>query len=350
VAEYDFADRLLHRAALQFAPAAETWFDIDQRFVTLDPAETAAGRHIFISSLARSGTTILMRRLHASDAFRSLTYNDMPFVMAPILWSRLAGRSKRNIVAQERAHGDGIIVDENSPVALEGAFWRILDGRSYIANTHLSPHQPDPDILRNYVGYVSAVLQSDPSGRRRYLAKNNNNTLRLPAIRSAFPNAVILIPLREPVSQAASLLRQHRNFVAQHKQDPFSRDYMGWLAHHEFGLDHRPFRFDSSKAVAAVTGETDTLAYWIARWVDAYLWLERTAPEGSVFICYEDLCSDAATWHHIAQICEISGEAGGEREFALPEMASDPGDPGGMQDEAMELYRRLRERARICLS
>ena len=31
-------------------------------------------------------------------------------------------------------------------------------------------------------------------------------------------------------------------------EDPFVKTYMDWLAHHEFGLGHKPFRFDAGTA------------------------------------------------------------------------------------------------------
>ena len=80
---YSALDRVQHRLALQFRPLAELSFDLDQGSAKPDAAATAQGRHVFVSGLARAGTTILMRRLHDTGQFRSLTYRDMPFVSGP---------------------------------------------------------------------------------------------------------------------------------------------------------------------------------------------------------------------------------------------------------------------------
>ena len=64
---------------------------------------------VFISGLARSGTTSLLNQLFISDDFGSLTYSHMPFILNPRLseiFSRLSG--KRGIKSQERIHKDGI--------------------------------------------------------------------------------------------------------------------------------------------------------------------------------------------------------------------------------------------------
>ena len=41
--------------------------------------------HVFITGLARSGTTILLNALYKSNIFASLTYSDMPFVLLKIM-------------------------------------------------------------------------------------------------------------------------------------------------------------------------------------------------------------------------------------------------------------------------
>ena len=38
---------------------------------------------MFLSSLPRSGTTLLLNYIHSSYEFYSLTYRNMPFIMAP---------------------------------------------------------------------------------------------------------------------------------------------------------------------------------------------------------------------------------------------------------------------------
>lgn len=78
-------DRALHRLALGSPAVAEIAFGLDRIVSRAGPGDPEA-RHVFVCGLARAGTTALTRRLHASGAFASLTYRDMPFVLAPNLW------------------------------------------------------------------------------------------------------------------------------------------------------------------------------------------------------------------------------------------------------------------------
>lgn len=344
MSDYGILGRALHRMMLGSTAVAETGFSIDQALSKArQPADVGQGRHVFVSGLARAGTTALMRRIHAGGAFRSLTYADMPFVLAPNLWSMIRGGRVKRIEAGERAHGDGVIVDAESPESLDEVFWRIFDGESYIRPDRLLPHDPDTALTDRFTAYVGAILAS--SGDRRYLSKNNNNVLRLPALARTFPNAVILVPFRAPMDHAGSLLSQHRRFGERHASDAFSANYMRWLVHHEFGGDHRPFATHDLSEHAP-----DTLAYWLDQWIGVHTHLLRSAPETAQFVCYEDLCDDAALWPALAARLGIDAGAGSDAPFVRA-AARPPGDPlpAAQLARAGEIYATLRQRARAPL-
>ncbi len=345
--EYSFLDRLLHRLALQYGAIAEMSFDLDQRMVKTDPAEIRLQRNVFVSGLARAGTTVLMRRFHETGFYCSLTYRDMPFVLAPNLWQRLTSISKRESKNIERAHGDNVLINADSPESLDEVFWRIFAGSEYIQNGHLKPHEPSEELIHQYVSYVNAILSAHSPRRRRYLSKNNNNLLRLSAIHQAFPNALILIPFREPLQHAYSLLRQHRRFIKLQAEDEFMLSYMGWLGHHEFGLDHRPFLFGS---VAPSQLPRDTLNYWLQLWCETYAWLEKSNPKSALFICYEDLCAKEENWSRLAALADISIDHGTGESFKLSERTVDAPIDKGLADLSAVIYTRLVTKAREQLS
>jgi len=346
---YSSLDRVLHRLALQSLSIAELSFDIDQRMVAADPQDIIAERHVFVAGLARAGTTALMRRFHATGAYRSLTYQDMPFVLAPNLWRKLSGGSQNVSAAVERAHGDGILVDAQSPESLDEVFWRLFAGDDYLSERQLIPHTPDADLTRKFVGYVNAILNAQDERKLLYLSKNNNNILRLGAIRQAFPQALILVPFREPLSHAGSLLRQHRHFIKVHREDPFSLSYMTWLAHHEFGEDHRPFQFDRGRGQSAQLSDIDSLNYWLEIWCATYEWLASNAPTDAIFVCYEDLCGDTEVWARLAELAGGAAESGQEEPFRLGRWSVDAEADADLLERATIIYSRLMDQARAAL-
>ncbi|GGY56918.1 sulfotransferase [Parvularcula lutaonensis] len=290
--EYSLLDRWFHRLTLAGNAAPSALFDVEKTLFGKDLPDVTSGHHVFVAGLARAGTTLLMRTLYETGAFASLTYRDMPLVTAPNLWQRLSGRAQKEGEEAERAHGDGMLVDFDSPEALEEVFWRSQVRPSYIGGEALRPVTVSGETISDFRVYVALILRR--YGRQRYLAKNNNAILRLPVIAAAFPEATILVPFRDPVAQARSLLTQHRRFLETHAADRFSRDYMGWLAHHEFGSDHRPFVF-SATAPPPPTDEAESLDYWLARWNEAYRFLLSQAeglPGRVRFFSYERFTDD----------------------------------------------------------
>ncbi len=290
-----------------------------------------------------------MRRLYTSGLLCSLTYRNMPFVLAPNLWGRMAPTRKTANTPIMRAHGDRILVDIDSPESLDEVFWRVFDASSYIGDTYLRPHAPSAEIANKYIDYVSAILNADRYKRARYLSKNNNNILRLETINLCFPNAIILIPFRDPVAHANSLLRQHQNFMKQQQESSFVQSYMTWLGHHEFGRDHRPFRFDELGRKRLAMHKPDSLAYWLEIWLQTYEWLEKTAPSNALFICYEDLCNIPTTWQRLADICNIPADSKQNEPFFAVNTETKNTTNERLVEQTNALYQRLVDQSRSAL-
>lgn len=327
---YSALDRLFHRIVLPSPAIGEMLDDLDKALASAE--DGVPNRPVYVTGLARAGTTTLMRALHRSGAFASLTYADMPVVMAPLLWARLSRRFAKVRVAGERAHSDGVLVDFDSPEALEEVFWRTHCGGDYIGREGLVPHVPDQDVLAAYRGYLSRICQR--YGKSRYLAKNNNLMLRLEAVRTAMPDATILIAVRDPLAQARSLLGQHLRFA---DADAFTRSYMTWLVHHEFGPDARPYLLPGQPVA---TGDRAGIDHWLTLWVACYGWLLEhvsAQPGGYRVVVYEQLCTDPSVWEGVARACGVDpgGDPGFRASGASPGAgAADP----ALVARAREIY------------
>ncbi len=336
---YSPLDKALHRLALGSPTIAAMSHDIE-RAAFLRSAPQPAGGPVIVTGLARAGTTILMRELHGTGVFGSLTYADMPFVLAPNLWAALSGRGRRPGPRREREHGDGIEVDSQSPEALDEVYWRSLDGDAYIRPEGLLPHFPDSALIDGYRDLMRLVLRR--TGKRRYLSKNNNMILRLRTLALAMPDACFLIPLRDPLQHAQSLLDQHRRFK---RSDPFTQDYMTWLGHHEFGATHRPFLL--AEGQGAPGGNPDSLDYWLRLWIAVHLHLESIAADVSnvLFLPSARLAADPVVWHRLAQRLDIATPAPQEIRPIPPRPVT--GQDPTLTAQAFGVYQRLEQQAAL---
>jgi hypothetical protein len=284
VDEYSALDRFLHRLALESVTVSELLFDLESSlFRNAAPPRDA----VYVTGLARCGSTFLLRSLYSSGAFACLTYRDMPFVIAPNLWARMAGFLSVKPAARERPHGDGIVEDLGSPEGLEEVFWRKELGNVYIQKEGLSVHDVPADTVERLKRYQSLVCAR--YGSPRYLAKNNNLMLRIRSLAPLTPECCFLVLFRHPLAHAESLLRQHRRFSTT---SGFTQEYMRWLVHHEFGADHRPFQFPGIKRSIRSPNAVD---YWLERWIDAHSFLLdvfRQKLGNIVPVQYERLCDD----------------------------------------------------------
>src|SRR5690606_23299899 len=113
---------------------------------------------IFVTSIARAGTTALLNALADVPGVATHTYRDMPFVTAPTLWNRLAGGRMRRVERRERAHGDGLEIDLDSPEAFEEVVWRLFWPEKYGATIALwdgADRKEDADrFLARHMGKV----------------------------------------------------------------------------------------------------------------------------------------------------------------------------------------------------
>jgi hypothetical protein len=280
---YSWLQQKLHQFALSSKFMREVMFDIESSTISINQADD---NHVFIIGLARSGTTILLNALYKSDEFSSLLYKDMPFILAPNIWSKLS-LNKKDIDLVERAHGDGIKVSSNSPEAFEEVFWMTFD-------------EDDTDTKEKFKNYVQLI--NHKLHKKRYLSKNNQNIRRLELISKIFPHSKILIPFRNPIQHAYSLLTQHKRFIEDSNTDNFISNYMKWIGHTEFGPNYIPIH-DTNLCF-----EDDlSINHWLEQWYLTYKYCFDNLKNNKniYFICYEKLCNTIKYWEEILLILDI---------------------------------------------
>ncbi|MEM7268684.1 MAG: sulfotransferase [Pseudomonadota bacterium] len=305
---YGALDRTLHKLVFSSAGLRATATDIEESAFAASWAEAPSPRPIFVTSLARAGTTALLNALSRVPCVATHRYRDMPLVCAPVLWSKLSASFRKSTSLAERAHGDGIMVGFDSPEAFEETFWMSARPDKF-QGERLSLWRPGDlsadardDMLRHMRKIIS-LRNAGPTGR--YVSKNNANMMRAPLIQASFPDAQIVLPLRDPVSHAASLFRQHRNFLARHEEDDFTKRYMKDIGHFEFGALHRPF--DAPSLDEFVDGRTPSdINYWLAYWIAVYDFVADTSAslgDSIVVVKTADIRADPA--QRFGRLCEV---------------------------------------------
>jgi hypothetical protein len=258
-------------------------------------------RPIFVSGLARSGTTILLELISQNQGVASYRYMDFPFIMLPYWWGKFLKMSdKRSHKPVERSHADGLQVTPKSPEAMEEILWKYFFPKSHDPTVRnlLDQSRRTSDFDTFYTHTIFKLLLS--RGADRYLAKNNYNITRLGYLVSLFPDARFVVPVREPVYHIASLMKQHRLLSEEENRDKRVLAYMRRSGHFEFGLDRRPLNLtsnDRTLEIQELWNKGRDVEAWAKYWRDVHVYLadmletNKVVAEHTLVLSYEELCS-----------------------------------------------------------
>ena len=261
-------------------------------------------RPVYITSLARSGTTILTEMLERHPDLTSHRYSDFPNVWTPYWRNYLLEKTRSQAQKmEERAHKDRIQVSNDSPEAVEEVLWmfcfpslhdagvdNVLDGQLLNSKFDL--------FYREHILKLLAVRHA-----KRYLAKDNYNVSRIRYILALYPDAKFLIPVRDPVHHVASLAKQHALFSQASREDPRVPLQLALSGHFEFGPRRVPVNFGNSQLNQAIIDcwlHGREVEGWARYWAETYqhiLGQLEEFPEvrsACLLFRYEDLCTHSA--------------------------------------------------------
>lgn len=282
--DYSEWSKLLHRMVLDHYNLSKSLFNIE-RNVYKRKIKKLNDRFVIISGLARAGTTAFTNTMYESGNFHSLSYDNMPFLLSVNLW-RIFYRPKKDKL-RERAHGDNLQFGYKTIEALEEYFFKALLDDTFIKENVITKHEINESTYNSYIQYQNLIKRKNRN--TTYLAKNNNFILRYESLRQLNKTFSIFMMFRSPVDHAYSLLNQHKKFSKLHLEDRFTLEYMNWLGHHEFGLNHKTM---------LLAGTTDRhfldpgeINYWIETWINYYSYLLVLPEDDHLFLVdYNDLC------------------------------------------------------------
>ncbi|NDR58913.1 sulfotransferase [Aliiruegeria sabulilitoris] len=305
---YNAGDQLVHTLAFASPAVMRGLGRLDDRLFAKTISEVKLSHPVFITSLARGGTTAVLNALHGLPSVATHRYRDMPFLTAPLSWARAYGSRARAVARRERAHGDGMEIDLDSPEAFDeilwGLYWPEKYGARRISLWQESDQQPRAeDAFDRHFAKIGHLRRPETasSGKVHYLSKNNANIARLSLLPAMFPGCRIVVPLRSPGAHAASLLRQHRNFLERHATDAFTRRYMRDIGHLEFGALLKPIAFDGFDPTARDATEPD---FWLSYWIAAFNEIARKR-DACLCVTQDDLRTQPQAT--MQALCEASG-------------------------------------------
>ncbi len=339
---YTNLDKSLHRLFLGNSQLSE--FLYDRLLKKGQSKEIDSCNHIFVTGLARSGTTAILNKLYASQKIGSFLYKHMPFILSPTLakvYSNL--NSSQKVKGVERLHKDSIYINSHSPECLDEVFW--IKSFPHLKKIHPVEYQNISNaVLSGYSYLLSSFAKIQ--NQSRMLIKNNNHHIRLKVLSKYFPNSHFLCLIRDPIAHSRSLLSQHLNFLEIHQKDPFALEYMNLIGHYEFGQNCIPFSYSSDNQKWYSGLNKLTLEYWLLQWINTYKWIFNSdiANYKNVhIIVYERICEST---HLFTQICELTGLP--TSYFGLPLKSSnsnwtleDLNVKRSILDEAMDTYNSL---------
>lgn len=289
----------------------ETWFLKDAL------AAVEVRQPVYIAGLARSGSTILLELLARHPETAAHRYRDYPLLFTPYAWNRFLERTPRkNGPPAERTHKDGIYVTPESPEAFEEVLWMAFFPRLHdpLQSSVLDSGNRHVEFERFYRDHIRKLLLL--SGKERYLSKGNYNVTRLEYLLDIFPDARFIIPVRDPVWHIASLMKQHRLFVAGLQDNPRAAAHLRRAGHFEFGIDRRPINTGDGGEIERILDlwhagcEVEGWArYWalIHRFLADRLEHNPRLRQAAGVVRYEDLCrSPAETINAVIAHCGLT--------------------------------------------
>jgi hypothetical protein len=250
---------------------------------------------VFISGLARSGTTMVLTLLSQADGVATHRYRDFPFLCVPLAWNWLQDRlGPRELEAVERPHRDRIRITKESADAFEEPIWQEFfpwlhdPGRCHVMGADTA----NPEFESFFAAHLRKILWLRRG--RRYVSKGNYNLARIEYLARLFPSARFVVPVRAPLAQVRSLTEQHALFCRYAQSDARVPKYLAAAGHYEFGPQRRPLNFDPLRIgeVEAAWREGDDARGYARQWAQAYAHVDRLRGDPRIFVLrFEDFCA-----------------------------------------------------------
>ncbi|MDX1797918.1 MAG: sulfotransferase [Candidatus Lokiarchaeia archaeon] len=273
---------------------------IETMFMHNDIKKINIDRPIYITGLARAGTTIILEMLDKHPELASHKYQNVLMPYLPDWFSEMA--KKFNLYEQpfERLHRDGIFVNRESPEAVEEAFWLKFFKNLHNENvpTILTKSDSNPKFEKFYKTHLKKLIINQKC--QRYLAKNNYLVTRLDYLLKIFPDSKILLIIRNPEEHIASLIKQSKLFRILEQENPLLPDWLKIVGHNEFGRNQICINVGNTDLINEIhklwRKKKTYVKGWAYYWTSIYNFIanqietNKNLKKATLIIKYDELC------------------------------------------------------------
>ena len=250
---------------------------------------------IFITGMARSGTTTLLNFINSRSNVVSLKYKNLPFVQLSF-WNEFSKIYYYKSKSFKRVHGDGIKVSLDSPDSFDELYWFSKLGETINKNFIDKDYENNINFISKYKNFIKKIIYCSGSKDARYIAKNNYIVNRLNYLLEIFPDSKIIIMYRDPLDTAISLSNIHKKIINNKNSKQISK-VLKYLCHYEFGNLRKPIIFDSLEIENKIYENWDKnndLIGYLYCWYNTYSYLFKNFnsekySRNIMFVCLEDL-------------------------------------------------------------
>jgi hypothetical protein len=306
----------------------------------LEPVKIQAP--VFVTGLARSGTTMMLTLLSQAEGVATHRYRDFPFLFTPVAWNWFQDRMGQGPgEAVERPHRDRIRITKESAEAFEEPLWQAYFPWAHDAQRlHLvGPETSNPEFAVAFRQHLRKILWL--RGGKRYVSKGNYNVARIGYLAGLFPDARFVVPVREPVAHVRSLVEQHALFCRYAADDARVPEYLAAAGHYEFGPQRRPVNLDPARLghIEQAWRSGDDWRGYARQWAQVYAHVDalRRRPrlaERIFVVRYEDACAEPqALVQRLLAFCGLADPAG--RVAAAAATLSAPPEKGEVEEACL---------------
>ena len=284
------------------------------------PRYKNTAKPVFITGIARSGSTALLNALHSLPNFGTFKYRDMPLLNLIYMRSLLSFLAPRKNDFVDRAHADGHKIGLDTPEAFEEVFWLLHFPSSYQGSVgQISEDDMSIKNRKRFQNFIAKIANVDcrRSGVDnkdlcRYVSKNNANLSRHHAIKAIFPDASFVVPLRDPLEHSLSLYRQNVRFNEIQSQDTFIKEYMDDIGHYEFGKSTKPLSLVSEFKSKF---EMENPNYWLEYWIYCHDYILRNFADFIIVALEKLIIEEKETMSNLLSSINYDGNWNTEERF-----------------------------------